>query len=294
MPLDAMKTPLEGQMQIKARTGVAPGGAERSAGPSPETGEPIYVKTGRYGDYVQLGDPSPVGEGRKRSTKSGKPKMASLWPSMDRGRLTLDEAVLVLSFPREIGDHPDTGEPVTVQDGRYVPYVRSGKESRSLEGHEPLTTLTLEQAVEILGQPKPKRRGGAAAPVLKELGVHPQKGLEISVRKGRFGHYVTDGEVNAALPKGRSPQEVELGDAVELLLAREEKLSAQGKDSRAPKRRPGAKAASRSVPGRAPAADGGSGPVRAKPEPSRPRVRAFSAVDSQLGCAGGPRRKTPE
>ena len=217
------------------------GAAEQSGplGHHPETGEPIYVKTGRYGDYVQLGDPGPVGKGRKRSAKSGKPKMASLWPSMDRGQLTLDEAVLVLSFPREIGDHPDTGEPVTVQDGRYGPYVRSGKESRSLERHEQLETLTLEQAVEILGQPK--RRRAAAASVLKELGEHPQNGLQISVRKGRFGPYVTDGQVNASVPKGRNPQEVEVGDAVELLAAREEKLRAQGKDPRAPKRRPARK-----------------------------------------------------
>ena len=217
------------------------GAAEQSGplGQHPETGEPIYVKTGRYGDYVQLGDPSPEGKGRKRSAKTGKPKMASLWPSMDRGSLTLDEALLVLSFPRELGDHPDTGEPVTVQDGRFGPYVRSGKESRSLERHEQLATVTLDQALELLRQPK--RRRGASASVLRELGEHPGNGLDLSVKKGRFGPYVTDGQVNASLPKGRDPQEVDLTEAVELLAAREDKLRAQGKDPRAPKRRPARK-----------------------------------------------------
>ncbi len=217
-------------------------GASEQSGPlglHPETGEPIYVKTGRHGDYVQLGDPSPEGKGRKRSAKAGKPKMASLWPSMDRGSLTLDEAVLVLSFPRELGLHPETGEPVTVQDGRFGPYVRSGKESRSLERHEQLAAVTLEQALGLLRQPK--RRRGASKTVLRELGEHPQSGLELSVKKGRFGPYVTDGQVNASVPKGRDPEEVGLEEAVELLAAREAKLKAQGKDPRAPKRRPGRK-----------------------------------------------------
>jgi DNA topoisomerase-1 len=214
------------------------GAAEQSGplGQHPETGEPIYVKTGRYGDYVQLGDPSPEPKGRKRAAKAAKPKMASLWPSMDRTSLTLDEALLVLSFPRELGDHPDTGEPVTVQDGRFGPYVRSGKESRSLEGHEQLATVTLEEALGLLRQPK--RRRGASTSVLRELGEHPENGLELSVRKGRFGPYVTDGQVNASVPKGRDPQNVSLEEAVELLAAREAKLKAQGKDPRAPKRRP--------------------------------------------------------
>lgn len=215
--------------------------ASEQSGPlgnHPETGEPIYVKTGRYGDYVQLGDPSPAPKGRKRSAKTAKaakPKMASLWPSMDRGKLTLDEAVLVLSFPRELGAHPETGEPVTVQDGRFGPYVRSGKESRSLERHEQLATVTLEEALGILRQPK--RRRGASTSVLKELGEHPGNGLALSVKKGRFGPYVTDGQVNATVPKGRDPMEVGVEDAVELLAAREAKLKAQGKDPRAPKKR---------------------------------------------------------
>ncbi len=209
-------------------------------GHHPETGEPVYVKTGRYGDYVQLGDPPPVEKGRKKAARgAGKPRMASLWPAMDRARLTLDEAVLLLSFPREIGRHPESGEAVTVQDGRYGPYVRCGKESRSLERHEQLATLTLDQALELLRQPK--RRRGSSPQVLKELGEHPQSGLALSVRTGRYGPYVTDGKVNATLPKGRVPEDVRLDEAVELLAAREAKLLAQGRNPGAAGSRPAPK-----------------------------------------------------
>ena len=213
--------------------------ASEQSGPlgrHPETGEPVYVKTGRYGDYVQLGDPGGDGAAKKGA---GKPKMASLWPSMERDRLTLDEAVLLLSFPRELGSHPDSDEPVTVQDGRYGPYVRCGKESRSLERHEQLATATLEQALELLRQPK--RRRAASTSVLRELGEHPASGLNLTVKKGRFGPYVTDGQVNATVPKGKDPEEVGVEEAVELLAAREAKLRAQGKDPRAPKRGPARK-----------------------------------------------------
>ncbi|MDE2923519.1 MAG: type I DNA topoisomerase [Acidobacteriota bacterium] len=208
-------------------------------GHHPETGEPVYVKTGRYGDYVQLGDAVPSGAGRKRGRKSGggaaKPKMASLWPSMDRKNLTLDEALLLLSFPRELGRHPESDEVITVQDGRYGAYIRCGKESRSLESQEQMATIGVDDALALLRQPK-RRRGSAS--VLKELGEHPKSGLALSIKTGRFGPYVTDGQVNATVPKARDPQDVGLEEAVDLLAAREAKLVAQGKDPRAPRRRP--------------------------------------------------------
>ncbi len=204
-------------------------------GHHPETGEPVYVKTGRYGDYVQLGDAVSGGTGRKRGSGGAKPKMASLWPSMDRKNFTLDEALLLLSFPREVGRHPESDEVITVQDGRYGAYIRCGKESRSLESQEQMATIGLDEALALLRQPK-RRRGSSS--VLKELGEHPQSGLTLSVKKGRFGPYVTDGQVNATVPKGKDPQEVGLDEAVDLLAAREAKLVAQGKNPRAPRRRP--------------------------------------------------------
>ncbi len=228
---------LERALELLAATEVSSG----PLGAHPETGQPIYVKTGPYGDYVQLGDAVPSGAGRKKkgsrkkASRGKKPKMASLWPSMDRNELTLDDALLLLSFPRDLGAHPENGEPVTVQDGRFGPYVKCGKESRSLARHEQLATLTLEEALEVLSQPKRRRGGGQS--VLNELGEHPETGLALSVRKGRYGPYVTDGQVHASVPKGRAPEELTLDQAVELIAAREAKLRDQGKDPRAPKRR---------------------------------------------------------
>jgi len=204
---------------------------DRVLGKDPETGKQVYLKTGRFGPYVQLGDPELTDKGTvKRGTK---PKMASLWPSMTVDSITLDDALMLLSFPREIGKHPQSGEPITVQDGRFGPYVKMGTESRSLQGHEEMATLTLTAALELLAKPKGARRQASA--VLAELGTHPANGGTIQVKTGRFGPYVTDGTVNATIPKDREPESVSLEDAVQLLDAREQRLRDQGKDPRAPK-----------------------------------------------------------
>jgi DNA topoisomerase-1 len=203
-------------------------------GHDPETGKPVYVKIGRFGPYVQLGDPELT---NKRSVKRGtKPKMASLWPSMSMETITLAEALELLSFPRVVGRHPETGEEITAQDGRFGPYIKTGSETRSLENHEQLRTMTLDQAVERLKQPKGRRRT-AGPSVIADLGKHPHSGADLQVRIGRYGPYVTDGVVNATIPKGRDPSKITLDDAVELIAAREQRLRDQGKDPRAPKAR---------------------------------------------------------
>lgn len=199
---------------------------ERSArqdeplGHDPETGEPVFVKEGRYGPYVQLGE----GGGDR-----AKPKMASLWPSMSPDSVTLDQALMLLKeFPREVGRHPETDVPITAQDGRFGPYLKMGDETRSLDRHEQLRDIDLDGAVELFRQPKQGRRSGRPA-TLGELGQHPATGASVQVKSGRFGPYVTDGEVNASLPKGADPDAVTLERAVELLAARRDKLAAQGK-----------------------------------------------------------------
>ena len=207
---------------------------DRVLGNDAETGKPIYVKSGRFGPYVQLGDPERSEKGAIK--KGGKAKMASLWKSMSPETLTLEEALLLLSFPREVGTHPETGEVITAQDGRYGPYLKMGSETRSLESQEMLATVTLEEAVEILRQPKKGRRSGAAS-VIADLGAHPDSGLPVQVKTGRFGPYVTDGTVNATIPKSTDPDSVTLEQAVELLATREAKLRSQGKDPRAKKPR---------------------------------------------------------
>ena len=200
---------------------------DRSIGDDPETGKPIYVKEGRFGPYVQLGDREDGGE---------KPRMVSLWKGMSPDTVTLEDALLLLSFPKELGQHPETGETITVQDGRYGPYIKMGSETRSLERQDQLATITLDEAVAKLKEPKKGRRSGAAS-VIADLGGHPESGENIQVKTGRYGPYVTDGTINATVPKGTDPEKVDLDQAVELLTKREEKLRSQGKDPRAKKKR---------------------------------------------------------
>ena len=207
--------------------------SDKVLGNEPETNKPVYIKSGRFGPYVQLGDPELTEKGNVK--KGGKPKMASLWPDMDMATLTLEDALMLLSFPREVGTHPETNEVITAQDGRYGPYIKMGADSRSLADHNALKTVTLEEAIKIFKEPKRRGRGVASQTVIADLGKHPTSGDELQVKNGRFGPYVTDGTVNATVPKSEDPAKVTLERAVELIKAREDKLRDQGKDPRAPK-----------------------------------------------------------
>ncbi|HXF98649.1 MAG TPA: type I DNA topoisomerase [Gaiellaceae bacterium] len=178
----------------------------RRLGVDPETGREIVVRAGRYGPYVTELLP----EGARE-----KPRTASLLPSMSPETVTLEDALRLLSLPRVLG--VVDGEEVTVQAGRYGPYVKKGAESRSLESEEQLFTLTLEEALELLRRP-PRRRGRRAArPPLRELGEDPISGRAIVVKEGRFGPYVTDGETNASLRRGETVEGLTLERAAELL-----------------------------------------------------------------------------
>ncbi|MCB1246016.1 MAG: DNA topoisomerase I, partial [Acidimicrobiia bacterium] len=159
---------------------------EASLGKDPETGLEVFRKNGRYGWYVQLGE----------RTDDHKPKMASVFGSMEPEDVDLDTALELLRIPRELGPHPDDGTPVVAKNGPHGPYVNWGKDNRSIESEEQLLTITLDEAVEIFRQPR-KRRG--ARPPLKELGTDPATGKDIVVKDGRFGLYMTDGETNVSL-----------------------------------------------------------------------------------------------
>jgi len=213
---------------------------DRVLGHDSATGKPVYIKTGRFGPYVQLGDPELTEKGNLK--RGAKPRMASLWPGMSMESISLEQALKLLSFPREVGRHPETDEVITAQDGKFGPYLRMGTDSRSLENHEKLETVTLSEAVDIFKQPKRGRRQ-AGAGVIADLGPHPQSQAKIQVKSGRFGPYVTDGVVNATIPKGYDPAGVTMDKALELIAAREQKLRDQGKDPRAPKPKKAAKAA---------------------------------------------------
>ncbi|MET0560208.1 MAG: type I DNA topoisomerase [Gaiellaceae bacterium] len=189
-----------------------PSGAERPLGAHPETGREIAAKDGRYGPYVT--EVLPEGE-------DGKPRTASLFSSMSLDTITLDDAVRLLTLPRTL--EGTGGEEIFVSNGRYGPYVKKGTETRSLESEEQLLTLTVEQAEALLAQPKPRRGRGTPKPPLKELGPDPQSGKALVVKDGRFGPYVTDGETNASLRRGDSPEAITVERAVELLAERRAK-----------------------------------------------------------------------
>jgi DNA topoisomerase I len=128
----------------------------------------------------------------------------------------------LLSLPRVLGTDPANGEEVTAQNGRYGPYVKRGTESRSLESEDQLFAVTLDQALALLAQPKTRGRRAASAP-LREIGSDPVSGAAVTVREGRFGPYVTDGETNASLRKGDSVEDITIDRAAELLAERRAK-----------------------------------------------------------------------
>ena len=184
----------------------------RPLGVDPRAGTEIVVRSGRYGPYVTEVLPEGAEE---------KPRTASLFSSMSPESVTLEEALRLLSLPRVVGELD--GEEVTAQNGRYGPYIKKGSESRSLESEEQLFTVTLEQAQALLAEP-PRRRGRRAARgPLKELGPDPASGKPVVLRDGRFGPYVTDGETNASLRRGDTPEAITLERAVELLAERRAK-----------------------------------------------------------------------
>ena len=184
-------------------------------GADPATGLPVYAKSGRFGPYVQLGDADTLPDKQK-------PKMESLFNTMSLTDITLDDALRLLSLPRTVGVDDDGAE-ITAQNGRYGPYIKKGDESRSLESEEQLFTVTLDEAKALLAQPKQygRRRAAPAAP-LRELGNDPVSGQPVVVKDGRFGPYVTDGEVNASLRKGDVVDHITIERAAELLQIRRE------------------------------------------------------------------------
>jgi DNA topoisomerase-1 len=183
----------------------------RTLGSHPESGKDVLVMKGPYGPYVQLGvaEEAPA-KGKKRKAK---PKRVSLLKGMDPLALDLDTALALLSLPRELGAHPESGEPVVAMTGRYGPYLKCGAETRSLQEQTKVLTIELDEALALLAAPK----GRQAKVPARELGQHPESGASIQLKSGRYGPYVTDGAINASLPKGRDAESLSLTDALELL-----------------------------------------------------------------------------
>ncbi|MEO5822298.1 MAG: type I DNA topoisomerase [Vicinamibacteraceae bacterium] len=194
----------------------------RALGVHPTTAEKVYLLTGRYGPYVQLGEmPEKAAKGAKAKA-APKPKRASLPKSLfSESTLTLDQALQLLTLPREVGTHPDDGKPIVANFGPYSPYVKHNTDFRSLDSEAAVFEVTLDQAVELFRQPKQSRRQSVSRTVLNALGARPGTEKAMQVLSGRYGPYVTDGTTHASLPKGADPATITIAEAEELLKARE-------------------------------------------------------------------------
>ena len=199
---------------------------ERELGVHPETNLPLLAKSGRFGPYVTEVFPEPemvvdkkTGELKKPRKKKDapKPKTASLLSTMTLDTITIDDALKLMSLPRTLGDYEEV--PITVQNGRYGPYMTHGTDSRTLTTEDQLFAITLDEAIELYKQPKVRRRG-VAKPPLKDLGIDPASQKPVLVKDGRFGIYITDGETNATLRRGDTVEFLTLERGLELLAGR--------------------------------------------------------------------------
>ncbi|HSM09903.1 MAG TPA: type I DNA topoisomerase [Gemmatimonadota bacterium] len=202
--------------------------ASDDLGADPETGKPVLRLVGRFGPFVQLGEQEEDGP---------KPKRASIPDGTKIEDVDLEAALALLSLPRELGPHPDSGEPVLAGLGPYGPYVVHKKDYRSLKEGDDVFTVDLDRAMELLREPKRGRRGREP---LREIGPHPDDGEPIKLFDGRYGPYVKHGKINASLPRGASPADVTLEQAVELIAERAEKV-ASGKAGKGKRRGGGRK-----------------------------------------------------
>ncbi len=199
---------------------------EEPLGMDPESGKPIYVKVGRFGPYIQCGDAN--------DEDDEKPRNASLLKGMDPAEIDLETALKLLQLPRTLGVHPDDGAEIIASNGRYGPYVKWNEETRSLPDDVSPLVVTLEQAIEIIAQPKNRRsaRGESARSSAKILGISPVTEKEVKLMAGRFGPYVTDGATNASLPRTANPEELTFDEALELLAVRAAKGSSKKKTTK--------------------------------------------------------------
>ncbi|MGV1832044.1 type I DNA topoisomerase [Agrobacterium vitis] len=252
----------------------AVGNEPKALGEDPTTGEQITLRSGRFGPYVQRGD-------GKEAKRSSLPKG---WSPTD---VDFDKALSLLSLPREVGLHPETGKMMTAGLGRYGPFVLHDGTYANLDGIEDVLTIGLNRAVTVLAekQANPGGRGRAAPAALKEIGDHPDGGA-ITVRDGRYGPYVNWGKINATIPKGMDPQAVTMEEAIALIVERAAK-EGSGKT----KAKPAAKsAATKKAPAKKPAAkatkadaddaaDAKPKKAAAKPKATKPKAKPAAKTE---------------
>ncbi|MEN9620932.1 MAG: type topoisomerase, partial [Actinomycetota bacterium] len=216
----------------------APVVGDRVLGINPENGKQVVAKDGRFGPYVTELDPEPdeapaeepplvdpaTGEvieppkkraAAKKKAPAEKPRTASLFKDMDPNTVDFETALKLLNLPRVVGDDPESGEPITAQNGRYGPYLKKGTDTRSLDAEAQIFEIDLAGALAKFAEPKYGARRASSA--LKEFDADPVSGKPIKLKDGRFGPYVTDGETNATVPRGEDPMEIDFDRAVQLI-----------------------------------------------------------------------------
>ncbi|MBX9717776.1 MAG: type I DNA topoisomerase [Microbacteriaceae bacterium] len=261
----------------------APVVGDRVLGINPENGKRVVAKDGRFGPYVTELDPEPevtpeeeaaaaaaalaaesvvdpaTGEvlpapkkraPAKKKAPVEKPRTASLFKNMDPATVDFETALKLLSLPRTVGDDPESGEPITAQNGRYGPYLKKGADTRSLDAEAQIFEIDLAGALAKFAEPKYGARTASSA--LKEFDADPVSGKPIKLKDGRFGPYVTDGETNATVPRGEDPMEIDFDRAVQLIADKRAKGPAKKPVKRAPAA--GAKTATKKAPAKKAAA----------------------------------------
>ena len=211
---------------------------DRELGTDPETGKVVAMKIGRFGPYVQLGEPE---------SKDDKPKRSSLPKAWPAATIDLDRALKLLSLPREIGLHPEDKTPIKAGLGRFGPFIETGGTYANLSNFDEIFEVGLNRAVDLIAE---KRAGGGrpgrgAATALRELGTFGEGGDKVSVMPGKYGPYIKCGKVNATLPKDLTPEDVTLEQAIELVKA---KGAAPAKAKKAPAKKAAPKAAAAKKP----------------------------------------------
>jgi DNA topoisomerase-1 len=235
--------------QLGQKEGEAVGGT-RELGVDPNTGEPVTLRSGRFGPYFQRGEAKEKGD---------KPHRSSVPKGTDLANVDLELALKMLSLPREVGKHPEDGEPIVANFGRFGPYVSHNKQYASLDSDEEVFAVGINRAVTLLAEKKAKgfkRRGPEA---LKELGANAE-GTMIKLMKGRYGPYVSDGSTNATVPNGTDAMSVTLEQALSLIADREAKGGGKKKKKKAA---PKAKSAPKA-----------KAPAKAKPKKAKAKPKA--------------------
>jgi DNA topoisomerase-1 len=253
-----------------------PENGPRLLGTDPATEAPVTVRIGPYGPYIQLGE-----------AKDGeKPKRVSLPKGLKPLDLGLEQALGLLSLPRRVGVHPESGDEITAGIGRFGPYLKHGKIYKSLAADDDVLTIGINRAVSLLAEPAKQGRSGAVA--LRTVGPHPADAAPIELYKGRYGPYVSHGGVNATLPRDLPPEDVTLDTAVKLLDAQR----AKGKPARgkAPPRKAAPASAEKKAPARQRAAAAAAGTDAVKKAPSR--KKAATPAEAPAEAKPASRRKT--